>query len=79
MRSRQSGRNTPDLHSVERDSDQREQEDRGQNVQQSSEATPERTSDGGQDGGDADDPVQSGRSRGKPWCSGYTRVCIDHH
>ena len=32
-----------------------------------------------QDGGDPHDPVQSGRSRGKSWRSGYTMVRIDHY
>ena len=51
---------TPDFHPAER-----EREGRGPGVQPPSEATPERPSDGGQDGGDVDDLVRSG-SRGKP-------------
>ena len=70
MRSQQSGRSTPDLHSVEGDSDQREHEEWGQN---------ERISGGGQGGGAADDLVQSGGSRGKSWSSGYTIVRVDHY
>jgi hypothetical protein len=38
-----------------------------------------RVFDGDQDGGDTRDLVQSGRSRGKSWCSGYTTVHIDYH
>ena len=53
--SEQLGRNTPEFRSVERDSDWREQEVQGKGVQQPSETAP----------GDADDLIQSGRSRGK--------------
>ena len=58
-RSEQPSRNTPDLHPAER-----EHEGRGPGVQPPSEATPERTSGGGQDGGGVDDLVRSG-SQGK--------------
>jgi hypothetical protein len=34
---------------------------------------------GGHDGGDAHDPVQSGRSGGKFWRSGYTTAHIDYY
>jgi len=81
-RSEQLGRNVPDHHSAERGSQirsQRKHEDQGPGVQQSSETGPERTFDGGQDGGDTHDLVQSGRSRGKSRCSGYAKVRIDHH
>ena len=57
-RNEQLGRNTPDLHPAEREHEGRP------GVQLPSEATPERTSGGGQDGGDVDDLVRSG-SRGK--------------
>jgi len=46
-------------------------------VQQPPETALEPTSDGGQDGGDAHDLVQSGRSRGKSRCPGHTAVCVD--
>ena len=58
----------PSLHSVETDSNvrnQREREDRGPSVQRPSEAAPERRCGDGQDDGDADDPLRSGESRGK--------------
>ena len=61
----QLGHNTPDLHSAGRDSNQRGHDDRAQGAQQPPESTPERTFGGGQDDGDADDLVQSGRSRGE--------------
>jgi len=73
----QLGHNTPDLHSAVRDSNRKEHEDRAQGVQQPSESAPERTFGGGQDDEDADDLVQSGRSRGKSWSSGNTLVRID--
>ena len=60
VRSEQLSPNTPNLHSAER-----EGEGPGQDVQPPSEVTPERTFGGGQDCGDADDLVRSGRSRGK--------------
>ena len=50
-----------------------------QGVQQPPEATPECTLGGGQDGGDVDDLVQPGRSRGKCWYSGNTLVRIDDY
>jgi len=79
-RSEQLGHGTPDLHSDGRDSNWREHEDQEQFVQQPSiETAPGRTFGGSQDGGDAHDLVQSGGSRGEPWCSGYARVRIDHY
>ena len=39
----------------------------------------ERVFDSGQDGGDTRDLSESGRSRGKPWCPGYTVIHIDYH
>ena len=48
---------------------------------QSAERNPEHASGAGQDGGDAHDvdQVQSGKSRGKSWCSGHTIVRVDHY
>ena len=74
-------RNTPDLHSVERDSivpNMEEHVDRGPSVHQSSGTAPGRTFGDGQDGGDTDDVVRSRKSRGKSSCSVYNMVCIDH-
>ena len=81
-RSEQLGPNTPDLHSAEADSNirnQREYKDRGLGAQQRSETASERIFGGGQDDGDSDGLVQSGRSRGKSWYSDYTTVHVDHH
>ena len=64
----QLGPNTPSLHSVETDSNvrnQREHEDRGLGIRRPSETAPERRCGDGQDEGDADDPLRSGKSRGK--------------
>jgi hypothetical protein len=80
--SEQLGRSTPDLHSAGRGSNiriRREHEDQGSGVQQPPEVALEHAFGGGQDGGDAHDLTQSGRSRGKPWRSGYTMVCTDHY
>jgi len=81
-RREQLGRNVPDLHSAERGlkiRGQKKHEDQGPGVQQSSETGPEHSFDGGQDGGDTHDLVQSGRSRCKSRCFGYAKVRIDHH
>ena len=67
-RSEKLDRNTPVLRSDQRDSNIRypgERENREPGVQQPSESAAERVSDGGQDVGDARDPVQSGKSRGE--------------
>ena len=72
-RSEQLGRNTPNLHSAER-----EHVDRGPGVQQHSEATSEHTSGTGHGGGDADDLVGSGKSRGE-LCSAYTAIRTDRY
>ena len=82
VRSERLGRNTPDLQSVERDSNtggQEEYEGPGPDVHRPSEMTPERTSGGDQDGGGAGDPAQSGKSRGTCRCSGYNIVRINHY
>ena len=66
-RPEQLSRDTPDLHSIEKDSNirnQGEHEDHRPGVQQHSEAAPERTLGSGQDAGDADDLTRSGKSRG---------------
>ena len=63
-RSEQPNHDIPDLYFTER-----EHKDRGPGIQQPSEAALERACGGGQDGGDADNLVQSRRSRGKSWCS----------
>ena len=71
---------TSDLHSDERDSNIRdpgEHEDRS--IQRPSDTAPERTSGGDQDGGEFHDLVQSGRSGGEFWCSGYTTIHIDRY
>ena len=72
-RSQQLGRNTPNLHSAER-----EYVDRGPGVQQHSEATSEHTSGAGRDGGDADDLARSGKSRGE-LCSVHTAIRTDRY
>ena len=75
--SEQPGHTTPGLSSCGGDSDIRnleELEDRAPGVQQPLETTPERTFGGG-----THDLVQSERSRGQSWCSGYTIVRIDHY
>ena len=72
-RSEQLGRNTPNLHSAER-----EHVDRGPRVQQHSEAISEHTSGVGQDGGDADDLAGSGKSRGE-LCPAYTAIRTDRY
>ena len=80
--SEQLGLNTPDLHSAEGDSkihNQNDHEGRDPGVHQPSVAAPERTSDGGKDGGDTDDLVQSGRPRGMPSCPNCIAICTDHH
>jgi len=67
-RSEKLDRDTPILHSDQRDSNIRdpgEHQDREPGVQQPLESAAERVSDGGQDVGDAHDPVQSGKSRGE--------------
>ena len=68
VQSERLGGSTPDLHSSEGDSKLREHEDRGPG--------PECTLGDGQDGGDAHgiDRAQSGKSRGKSWCSCRTTV-----
>jgi len=80
-RNEQLGHNTPDLHSAKRDSNQREHESQGPIFQQPSEIARERTIGDCQDGGDAHDidQAQSGKSRGRTWCSCYTTVCVDHY
>ena len=67
VQNEQLGHNTPDLHSIKRDSDRREHEGRGPSVQQPSEIVPERTLGDGQDGVDAHDidQAQPGKSSGK--------------
>jgi len=73
-------RGTPDLHRDESDSDirnWREHEDQEPGVLRPQESASERTSGSDQDGGDAQNVVQSGKPRGKFWCSGYTIVRID--
>ena len=65
-RSDQLGR---DPHSAER-----EQEEPGPGAQPPSEAATEPTIGDGQDGGDVDDRVRSGRSGGKSWFSCRTAV-----
>ena len=72
-RSEKLGRNIPNLHSAER-----EHVDRGPGVQQHSEVTSEHTSDAGQDSGDGDDLVGSGKSRGE-LCSVYTAIRTDRY
>ena len=72
-RSQQLGRNTPNLHSAER-----EYVDRGPGVQQHSGVNSEHTSGAGQDGGDADDLVGSGKSRGES-CSAHTAIRTDRY
>ena len=67
------GRNTPNLHSAER-----EHVGRGLGVQQHSEATSEHTPGVGQDGGDADDLAWSGKSRGE-LCSAHTAIRTDRY
>ena len=68
-RSEQLGPSTPSLHSVEADSNIRnpkiEHEGHGLGVQRPSETAPEHRCDDGQDDGDADDPLRSGKSKGK--------------
>ena len=79
-RSGEFGRSNPDLHTDESDSDirnQREHEDQEPGVLRPPESAPERTSGSDQDGGDAQNVVQSGKPRGKFWCFGYTIVRID--
>ena len=74
-------RNTPVPYYAGRDSkvlNRRDHEGQGPDAWQPSETAPKRIFGGGRDGGDAHDLVQSGRSRGKPWCSGYAIVRIDH-
>jgi len=81
-RSEQPVRNTPVPHYAERDSkvlNRREHGDQGPGARQPSETAPERIFGSCRDGGDAHEPVQSWRSRGKSWCSGYAIVRIDHH
>ena len=51
----------------------------GSGVQQPPETAPERTFGDGQGGGDVCNPVQSGKSKGKSWFSGYAIVRIDPH
>lgn len=46
----------------------------GPGDRQPPETAPERTFGGGRDGGGADNPLQSGGSRGKSRCFGYTIV-----
>ena len=82
QRSEQLGANALDLHSAGTDPntrDQRECKGHGPGAQQHLGTAPERTFGGGQDDEDSDDPVQSGRSKGESWCSGYTIVRADHH
>ena len=50
-----------------------------QDVQQPPETALEPTSDGGQDGEDAHDLVQSGRSRGKSRYLGHTTARVDRY
>ena len=77
--SEQLDRNVPGLQRDSNIHNQREREGHGPDVQQRSEAAFECTSGGGQNDGDHDDPVQSGRSRGKSRCFSYTSVRIDRH
>ena len=72
-RSEQLGRNTPNLHSAER-----EHVGRGPGVQQHSEAISEHRSGPDQDGGDADDLAGSGKSRGE-LCSAHTAIRTDRY
>lgn len=73
-RSEQLGPNTLDRNTAER-----EHKGHGLDVRQHSEAASERTFGAGQDGGDADDVVRSGRFRGESWCSGYTTIRTDRY
>ena len=73
-RSDQLSRDTPDLHSTEGG-----REDRGSGVQRHSEATSGPTFGGGQDGGDADYPIELGRSRGESWCFVCTTIHPDRY
>ena len=57
----------------------KEHEGRRPGVRQHPETTSERTFGDGQDHGDSDDVVRSGRSKGKYLCSAYNVVCIDHY
>ena len=60
-------RNTPDLRSSEGGSttlDRREHADGGLGIQPPSETAPERALGDGQDDGDADESIGSGKSRG---------------
>ena len=69
LRSEQLGRNTPDPHSAGKDPkilNQRGREDWGPGIWQLLKTIVKRTLGGNQDGGDADDPVQSGRSDKDP-------------
>ena len=72
-RSERLGRNTPDLHSAER-----EHVDREPGVELHSEATSEHRSGAGHDGGGADDLAGSGKPRGE-LCSAYTAIRTDRH
>ena len=71
--SEQLGRNTPNLHSAER-----EHVDRGPGVQQHSEATSEHRSGAGHDGGGTDDLAGSRKPRGE-LCSPYTAIRADRY
>ena len=72
-RSERLGRNTPDLHSAER-----EHVDREPGVELHSEATSEHRSGAGHDGGGADDLAGSGKPRGE-FCSPYTAIRADRY
>ena len=81
-RSEHLGRTTPDLHSAGGNSMIRNQNDNGchdPGAQQLSEAAPECTSGGDQDGGGAGDPIQPGRSRGKYSHFNCTATLTNHY
>ena len=81
-RSERLGPNTLGIHSAQTDSntrDQTERKDHRPGVQQHSGIVSERTFGSGQDDEDFEDLVQSGRSRGESWCSGYIIVRAGHY
>ena len=73
-RSERLGPNTLGIHSA-----QTERKDHRPGVQQHSGIVSERTFGSGQDDEDFEDLVQSGRSRGESWCSGYIIVRAGHY
>ena len=81
-RSEHLGRITPDLYSAGGNSmirNQNDNEGHDPGAQQLSEAAPECTSGGDQDGGGAGDPVQPGRSRGKYSHFNCTATLTNHY